>query len=137
MTPEQIGLCGCWQIIAVYRDRIQLDREADSSESTIAYYVTSRTKDESSDQELLMAIRGHWSAIENGVHYRRDVSFGEDQCRIANQVAAHMMASLRNLAIALYELHTDKQQGYSVGLKSWCRSCKPSNALSLLRTGRM
>jgi predicted transposase YbfD/YdcC len=80
VTPEQIGLCGCWQIIAVYRDRIQLDREADSSESTIAYYVTSRTKDESSDQELLMAIRGHWSAIENGVHYRRDVSFGEDQC---------------------------------------------------------
>jgi len=41
------------------------------------YYATSVAYGETTDDELLDAIRGHGSAIENGVHHRRDVSFGE------------------------------------------------------------
>ena len=42
--------------------------------------------------------RAHW-AIENRLHYVRDVSFNEDRCR--SRAAARPLASLRNLAIAL------------------------------------
>jgi hypothetical protein len=41
-----------------------------------------------SSKELLKVIPGHWSAIENGVHYRRDVSFEEERCRVKNRPAA-------------------------------------------------
>ena len=42
--------------------------------------------------------RAHW-AIENRLHYVRDVSFNEDRCR--THAAVRPLASLRNLAIAL------------------------------------
>jgi uncharacterized protein (DUF3084 family) len=45
--------------------------------------VSSRTKAEAGDGELLDAIVGRWDAIENGTHRVRDVSMGEDACRIA------------------------------------------------------
>ena len=36
------------------------------------------------DADMLDAIVGRWVAIENGTHRVRDVSMGEDACRIAN-----------------------------------------------------
>lgn len=48
--------------------------------------MSSRTKGEASDDELLEAIVGHWDAIENGTHRVRDVSMGEDACRIAHPI---------------------------------------------------
>lgn len=50
------------------------------------------------------AIRGHWDASENGTHYRRDVTFGEDACGVSQRGAAQVLATLRNLALGLYEL---------------------------------
>ena len=52
-------------------------------------------------------IRGHWSAIENGTHYRRDVTLGEDANRTANRKGAAVLASLRNLANGIYELQKE------------------------------
>lgn len=42
-------------------------------------------------------LRGHWSAIENGTHYRRDVTLGEDANRTAHRqgAAAHGKAGRR------------------------------------------
>ncbi len=42
--------------------------------------------------------REHW-AIENRLHYVRDVSFNEDRCRVRS--GARPLATLRNLAITL------------------------------------
>jgi hypothetical protein len=39
--------------------------------------------------------------IENGSHYVRDVSFGEDRSRIRSGHAPQVMAALRNLALTL------------------------------------
>ena len=134
VTPEQIGLCGCWQVIAVRRERIMLvGEQQDIASEEIAYYATSLCLDESTGEEMLRAIRGHWSAIENGVHYRRDVSFGEDQCRISDRGAAQAMASLRNLAIGLYELFHMKKNIRATGCKSWCRRMSFHRALALLQ----
>ena len=38
-----------------------------------------------SSKELLKVIQSYWLAIENGVHYRRDVSFEEERCRAKNR----------------------------------------------------
>lgn len=133
VTPEEIGLCGCWQVIAVRREREELDPSAAAPSDEIAYYATSVAQPEMTDDELLEVIRGHWSAIENGVHHRRDVSFGEDACRVAQRSAAHALATLRNLAIGLYELQESRGRVEANGCKSWCRRMTVAAALQLLR----
>jgi hypothetical protein len=47
---------------------------------------------------LLELTREHWS-IENELHYKRDVTLGEDQSRIRKGVAPQVMAGLRNSVI--------------------------------------
>lgn len=134
VTPEEIGLCGCWQVIAVRRERISLKPGDESTSDVIAYYATSIAEKEMTDDELLAVIRGHWSAIENGVHYRRDVSFGEDACRVANQMASHALATLRNLAIGIFEIQNAGGRVDANGLKSWYRRMTVSKAIKLLRS---
>ncbi len=70
VTPEELGLCGCWQVIAVRRERIELGPKAGPPTDAVSYYAASLTVAERSDTELLAVIRGHWDAIENGTHYR-------------------------------------------------------------------
>jgi len=41
------------------------------------------------------------SFVENGSHYVRDVSFGEDRSRIRSGHAPQVMAALRNLALTI------------------------------------
>ena len=50
--------------------------------------------------ELLERVRGHW-AIENRLHYVRDVTLGEDACRVRTGAAPQVLAALRNAVIAL------------------------------------
>jgi predicted transposase YbfD/YdcC len=45
-------------------------------------------------------IRSYWG-IENGLHYRRDVTLHEDHTRITKANPARVMACLNNLIIAL------------------------------------
>jgi hypothetical protein len=121
-------------VIAVRREREELDPQAEGLSDEIGYYATSIAQSESSEAELLEIIRGHWSAIENGVHHRRDVSFGEDACRIADRSAAHALATLRNLAIGLYEIQCSRERADAHGLKSWCRRMTVAAALKRLRS---
>jgi len=74
-------------------------------------------------------VRGHWDAVENGSHYRRDVSMNEDASGISKRTQAHVMASLRNLALGLYERqkHRDKRT-----FPSWRRKMTPSKAIRTL-----
>lgn len=134
VTPEEIGLCGCWQVIAVRREREELDPRAEPPSDEIGYYVTSVADAELTDDGLMEVIRGHWSAVENGVHHRRDVSFGEDACRVAQRSAAHALATLRNLAIGLYEIEFARNRVEANGCKSWCRRMTVAAALTLLRS---
>lgn len=134
VTPEEIGLCGCWQVVAVRRERVELDPRAEPPSDEIGYYATSLTEGELTDDALLDVIRGHWSAIENGVHHRRDVSFGEDVCRVAQRSAAQALATLRNLAIGLYEIQRAHGRSEAHGCKSWCRRMTVAAALKLLRS---
>ncbi|MGP4994967.1 transposase [Glutamicibacter ardleyensis] len=51
-------------------------------------------------RELGACIQGHWG-IENGLHWRRDVTWMEDKSRVRTGNAPHAMATLRNIAITL------------------------------------
>ena len=120
-------------MIAVRRERVELDPKEGKTSDEIEMYTTSLALGERNDEQIMEAIRGHWSAIENGVHYRRDVTFGEDACRIAQPKAAHAMATLRNLAIGLYELQQERGAMKADGCKSQCRRMTVAMALSMLR----
>jgi predicted transposase YbfD/YdcC len=70
---------------------------------------------------MMSLIRGHWSAIENGTHYRRDVTLGEDANRTANRNGAAVLASFRNLANGIYELQKERKATTADSLRSWCQ----------------
>ena len=93
----------------------------ESSSLEIGYYATSLAFQERDEPSLMAAIRGHWSAIENGTHYRRDVTLGEDACRTASRNGAAVLASLRNLANGLYELQKERKKTSADSLRSWCQ----------------
>ena len=133
VTPEEIGLSGCWQVIVVRRERIELGPKAGPPSDELGYYAASLVVAEQSDAELLAAIRGHWDAIENGTHYRRDVSFGEDACGVSQRGGAQVLATLRNLALGLQELAAERGELKAPSAKSACRQMTFGRALAWLR----
>lgn len=64
------------------------------------YGITSHSVEQAAAKTLLEINRAHWG-IENGSHYRRDVTFGEDGCRMKSRIAAEALSVFNNLAIRL------------------------------------
>ena len=69
-------------------------------EQQVVYGITSLTRQEASPQRLLQMTRSYWG-IENGLHYRRDVTLHEDHTRMTRKNAARVMACLNNLVLGL------------------------------------
>jgi hypothetical protein len=133
VTPEEIGLCGCWQVIAVRRERVELGRKAGPPTDDIGYYCTSTDAAQANEADLLGAILGHWDASENGTHYRRDVTFGEDACGVSQRGAAQVLATLRNLALGRHELARARGATTAPSTASGCRQLTFTQALAWLR----
>ena len=87
----------------------------------MAYGITSLTPAEADPARLLALNRGHWS-IENRLHWVRDVTFDEDRCRVRKRAGAHVMASLRNVAISLLRLAGAANIAQALRRCSWNRS---------------
>ncbi len=64
------------------------------------YGITSLPPLAADAERLLELTRAHWG-IENGLHYRRDVTFKEDACRMKSHTAAEALAVCNNLAVGL------------------------------------
>ena len=62
-------------------------------------------------------------------HAVRDVTFGEDACRVARPKAARNRVTLCNLAIGLFNLERKRGRTKAPSLPSWQRSMTPSAAL--------
>jgi len=90
--------------------------------------ITSATPDRASPERIAACVRGHW-AIENKLHWVRDVTYGEDGSRVRTGNAPQNMASIRNLAIGA--LRGDGWTSIASGLR-WA-SRDYLNALSLLK----
>ncbi len=77
--------------------RIERMRQIGDKQSLeVAYIVTSLPPAEAGPERLLELSRGHW-AIENKLHWVRDVSMNEDRCRV--RAGARALAALRNLVL--------------------------------------
>ncbi len=66
----------------------------------VVYGITSLSRERADAARLLGLVREHWG-IENGAHYRRDVTLGEDLSRVRKGSAPQVMAALRNTVIHL------------------------------------
>jgi predicted transposase YbfD/YdcC len=80
------------------RQGFELRRERTEKGKTtveVIHGITSLSLQRADAKRLLELTRGHWG-IENGLHYRRDVTMGEDASRIRKGVAPQVMAALRN-----------------------------------------
>ena len=67
------------------------------------YAVTSLTATQASYAQLAAIIRGHW-AIEDRLHWVRDMDFDEDRSQVRTASGPRVMAALRNLAITILRL---------------------------------
>src|SRR6266550_6228585 len=66
----------------------------------VRYGVTSLPATVGIPQRLLKFKRGHWT-IENGLHYVKDVTMGEDRSTVHADNGPKIMAALRNTAVSL------------------------------------
>ena len=78
------------------------------------YKITSLPPERAGPADLLRLSRRHW-AIENELHYVRDVTLGEDASRVRSGAAPQAMAALRNLVVAV--LHRDGLRNRAAGLR--------------------
>jgi len=94
------GYCDWPGVCQVFR--LERSRTLPSSAPTveIIYGITSLSPLEATPTQLLSFLRVHW-AIENQLHYVRDVSLHEDACRLFSLNAQRCMAILNNVIIAL------------------------------------
>jgi len=133
LSPEEAGLCGCWQFLAVWRERQELrqGRVTEAAEE-YSFYCTSAAPQQYSAGQLLQSLRDHWSASENGAHYRRDVSLGEDASRISGRNGAFVMTTLRNLLLGLFELQKHRGRTQARTFPGWRRKLTQAQKVQLL-----
>jgi hypothetical protein len=84
----------------------------------VAYAITSLSLLCATPRRLLRLWRGHW-AIENRSHYVRDVTFGEDACRVRSGNAPQLLAALRNAVISLLRAKRVKNLSATTRNLSW------------------
>jgi predicted transposase YbfD/YdcC len=81
----------------------ELTRERTTGGQTtveVVYGITSLSAAAADAGRLLAFVRDHWH-IENALHYVRDVTLGEDACRVRKDTAPQVLAALRNAVVHL------------------------------------
>ena len=101
LIPDETGYLdwpGLAQVFKLERTVTQETTQKTTQETV--YGITSLTPARTSAKQLLDLTQQHWG-IENGLHYRRDVTLEEDATRITDDRRAETMAILNNFIIAL------------------------------------
>ena len=95
----------------------------------VHYGVTSLPRTAASPQSLLVMVRNHWG-IENGLHYRKDVSLDEDHSQVRMGQAPHVLATLNNVVVGLAVHHGETKLpeaqrafAYRLDRAMWTRWC--------------
>jgi hypothetical protein len=87
----------CRQVYRLVRER----RIGEKVEVEVVYGITSLPRERAGAKTLLSLTRAHWG-IENGLHWVRDVTLGEDASQIRKGSSAQLMSVLRNIAVFLF-----------------------------------
>lgn len=93
---EYQGWPGLAQVFRLTRERTA----AGKTTTEVAYGITSLPRAKADARRLLGLTRRHWG-IENRLHYVRDVTLGEDACRVRSGPAPQILAEVRNAALHL------------------------------------
>jgi hypothetical protein len=93
----------------------------------MAYAITSLSLLCATPRRLLRLWRGHWD-IENRSHYVRDVTLGEDACRVRSGNAPQLLAALRNAVISL--LHARRARNLAAAIRNL--AWRPAVAVQLV-----
>ena len=103
-APAWIDFPGAAQVIRIRRTRTVNKRGGGRRTTTeVAHLICSLPMTDAPPELVASWARGHW-AIENRLHWIRDVVFDEDRHRLRTGNAPQVMAALRNLAISLIRL---------------------------------
>jgi predicted transposase YbfD/YdcC len=89
---------GVRQVVKVERRVLHLRTGLQSTE--VVFAITSCGPDKASADQLLSWVRHYWG-IENGLHYRRDVTLREDATRMTQPSMARAVAAINNFVIGL------------------------------------
>lgn len=95
--------------------------------SETVYGITSLKGERADAPRLLKLVRSHWS-VESLFHVR-DVTFGEDACRVRSGAAPVILSALRNAAITL--LDQNDVTNKAAALRR--HAAHPDEALALVR----
>lgn len=96
-------------------------------ETEILYGLTSLTRPKAAPEKLLVIVPSEWG-IENGLHYRRDVTFQEDQTRMTDKKMGRAVAIINNLVVSLLN-----NQGFSNHAQARRQfNASPDKALALI-----
>ena len=102
-------------------------REKGQTTVEVAYGITSLRPEQADAARLLGVVRDPWR-IENCLHYVRDVTLGEDACRVRKGSAPQVLAALRNAVIHL--LAGVEAENRAAAIERL--SARPNEALGLL-----
>lgn len=83
----------------------EIEREivrAGKTTREVVYGITSLPAAVAGAEEVLRVVRRHWH-LENRVHWRRDVTLGEDSCQVKQSTAAQVLAALNNGVLMLMD----------------------------------
>lgn len=86
------------QVFCIHRTS---SRQSQRHTQTV-YGITNLSPMQASAARLLEVVRRHWT-IENRLHWRRDVTLGEDHCQVRTGKAPLVLAALNNVVLALFD----------------------------------
>ena len=116
-----------WADVAqVFRIERRISKKGHTSVEVV-YGLSSLPRKHADAARLLQLNRAHW-LIENHLHYRRDVTLGEDACQVRKGQAPQVLAALNNTVLAL----ADSLQVSNLAALLRTFNAHPEQALALL-----
>ena len=110
---------------------IRIDTErmlGDKTSHETTYYISSLSHKEV--EIIEHAARGHWG-VENGLHWRLDVIFRQDQSRYRNRVGARNLAAIRKIVLNTLSNETSLKGG--IASKQCAAACNPAYRDKLIK----
>ncbi len=89
------------QVAQVFQLR-RIVQEKGKTRTETVYGISSLSPKRASAERLLALVRAHW-AIENRLHWRRDITLGEDHCQVRKGNAPRALAVLNSFVLALLD----------------------------------
>jgi len=83
--------------------------------------IISLTAGQASPPQVLTYNRDHWG-IENGLHHRRDTTYGEDASRVRTGGAPRLLAAMNNLVISVLARAGHANNAYARRDLGWDRT---------------